>query len=499
MFQWLDHIWTKRSLCALTSVVALLAALASLSWRMVQDIPIMLYLSNMVVNQGAVPYRDFFDMNLPGSYLLYGLIVKVLGASDFAVHFSNMLFLFSAGLLLFFACPKPLRLCALFGVALATLRCYQVQAAFTLQRELVAFLPISALFALALRSTSLNVPKSLLTGLLLAGLALIKPQFLLYGLPQFVLLMMLCPDWRNRIYHLVIIGAAFSVPVLLCVVWLVRNGAWPYFLETVRYWGLYGQMTFYCRFVTPDERIVHTLRGIWKMAGSPYAVVAVLGLLVIWVKRLLPRSVCIAFAALFLLTLLIPAASGQFWSYHRMPFYYFALFLSGFLLSSGNRLIMSCVCIPMACLWTGLAAHKVHQETFVASAISVWKRDVPDIFAAYLNEHAQPGDTAQPIDWASGSLHGMLMADVPLATRFPYSFYFLHSLSHPLIQKIRREFLDSLDEKKPRFLLECFESIFTPNGIDTEKHFQAFEDWRDAHYHIVQENEHYRIWELTPR
>jgi len=497
MFQWLDHIGLKRSLCIITGVAALMAALASLSWRMVHDVPVMLYLSNMVMD-GAVPYRDFFDMNLPGSYLVYGLIVKVLGATDVAVHFSNMLFLALIGALLVLACPKPFRLCALFGVALATLRCYHVQFAFVLQRELIALVPVSALLALALRGQAPGAPKSILAGLLLAALVLMKPQFVLYGLPQLVLLMMRCPDWRNRAYHLAIIGAAFSAPVLLCAFWLVRSGAWPAFLEMVQYWGLYGQMTFNCRFVTPAERFADTLRGIWKMlATPPYAIVAVLGLLVMWRKQRVPRRLCVALGALFLLTLAIPAATGQFWGYHRLPFYYVALFLSGFLLMS-NRFIVACVCIPMAVVWTSSTAIRVYGETVTHPSISALKHGVPDCFADYLKTHAAPGDRAQPIDWAEGALHGMLMADVPLATRFPYAFYFLHSVSHPLIKKIRSEFLARLDETQPRFLLET-RTGSRPSGIDTETHFQAFEQWRNAHYRLAQESEHYRIWELSPQ
>ena len=497
MFQWLDHTRLKHLLCAITGAAALVAALVSLSWRMVHDTPIMLYLSNMVVNHGAVPYRDFFDMNLPGAYLVYGLIITMLGATDFAVHFANMLFLAAIGVLLFFTCPKHLRLYAFFGVALATLRCYQVQFAFVLQRELIALLPVSALLALALRSASLTSPKSILTGLLLAGLVLIKPQFLLYGIPQLVLLMMLCPNWRNRFYHLFIMGIAFSAPILLCVIWLVQNGAWSSFLEIVQYWGLYGQMTFNYRFVTLAERIVCTLGGVWKMLVSPpYVVVAILGLFVIWVKQLFPRRVCIALAILFILTLLIPALTGQFWGHHRMPFYYFALFLSGFLLSS-NRFIVSCVCLPMAFFWISFTAIRVYQETAIKPAISALKHNVPDMFAAYLKAHVSPGDCAQPIDWTEGALHGMLISDVPLATRFPYSFYFLHSVSHPLIQSLRNEFLDDLAKTPPRFLLEATATPW-PSGIDTETRFQAFEDWRDAHYRIAEQGEFYRIWEFIP-
>jgi hypothetical protein len=88
----------------------------------------------------------------------------------------------------------------------------------------------------------------------------------------------------------------------------------------------------------------------------------------------------------------------------------------------------------------------------------------------------------------------MLEADAPMATRFPYTFYFHHHVHHPLIQKLRAEFLDELKRKPPRFLLDPFK-VKLPSGVDTEDRFEAFEAWRQAHYRIVEESSAYRIWE----
>src|SRR5256712_14201767 len=34
------------------------------------------------IGEGAVPYRDLFDMNFPGVYLLHMVVLKVFGSSD---------------------------------------------------------------------------------------------------------------------------------------------------------------------------------------------------------------------------------------------------------------------------------------------------------------------------------------------------------------------------------------------------------------------------------
>src|SRR5215467_9359935 len=85
---------------ALTSVasrvdpvsVILLLALAGLAarllwlsrhWPLVHDAPIMHYLA-WRITEGAVPYRDFFDMNFPGVYLLHLGVLRTLGPGDAA-------------------------------------------------------------------------------------------------------------------------------------------------------------------------------------------------------------------------------------------------------------------------------------------------------------------------------------------------------------------------------------------------------------------------------
>ena len=64
-------------------VVTLVGWLAwrSLGWPLVHDAPLMHYVAWRIA-EGAVPYRDLFDMNFPGVYLLHLLVVRTLGAGD---------------------------------------------------------------------------------------------------------------------------------------------------------------------------------------------------------------------------------------------------------------------------------------------------------------------------------------------------------------------------------------------------------------------------------
>src|SRR5262245_20923079 len=73
------------SMALLVVLVALAARLLWLSrhWPLVHDAPIMHYLA-WRISEGAVPYRDLFDMNFPGVYLLHLAVLGTLGSGDLA-------------------------------------------------------------------------------------------------------------------------------------------------------------------------------------------------------------------------------------------------------------------------------------------------------------------------------------------------------------------------------------------------------------------------------
>jgi hypothetical protein len=48
---------------------------------LIHDVPLMHYVAWLIA-QGAVPYRDVFDMNVPGVYLLHLGVISLLGEGD---------------------------------------------------------------------------------------------------------------------------------------------------------------------------------------------------------------------------------------------------------------------------------------------------------------------------------------------------------------------------------------------------------------------------------
>jgi hypothetical protein len=458
---------------------------------MVNDTPIMLYQANLMVCHGLMPYRDFFCINLPGSLGVYALIIKLFGISDVAVHVANLAVVVLTAVLMYFALAKASPLCAVLGVSLGVLRIFSGEVAFILEREILALVAISALVFVTLRSPFTESVRSVVVGGLLSGLFLIKPQLVLYGIPSVALLLKSCRTFRSGFGACFLIGTALLVPVAACGVWLFKNGAWPRFSETVAYWGLYGQMTQSFTFVEPQKRVLDICVHMAKMIFSPYMALAGAALWIAFKNKVLSKDETAFWSLLLAMTVVVPALSGQFWGYHRLPFFYYTLCAAGYLLS--GRVWATRLAALVVLFWVSFTGLHVYRETTEPSAIRL-THGIADEFTRYLQPRLRPEDRVQPIDWTYGAVQGMLATDALPATRFIEFSYFLHSVNTPLIHQFRQEFLASLNARPPRFLLEAT-TVRWPNGLNTEARFADFDAWRDAHYSVVQQSGHYRIWE----
>src|SRR5437764_539231 len=63
----------------------------SLHWPIFHDAVIFHYIA-WRISEGAAPYRDIMETNMPGTYLLHLLCQKMLGLSDIAFRMYDLLF-----------------------------------------------------------------------------------------------------------------------------------------------------------------------------------------------------------------------------------------------------------------------------------------------------------------------------------------------------------------------------------------------------------------------
>src|SRR5919108_6319420 len=87
--------------------VAFVALLAwrSLTWPLIHDVALLHYVA-WRIGEGAIPYRDLFDMNQPGTYLIHLAVLRGLGGGDLAWRLVDLGWLAAtAGAIAVFAAP----------------------------------------------------------------------------------------------------------------------------------------------------------------------------------------------------------------------------------------------------------------------------------------------------------------------------------------------------------------------------------------------------------
>jgi hypothetical protein len=279
------------------------------------------------------------------------------------------------------------------------------------------------------------------------------------------------------------------------------------------YWPLYGAITGEALILSEAERLRYLLteslkfgyHRLWILAALVGAAVALAGSMA---RRdhIRPVGVMIALA---IASALYPALSGKFWAYHWLPFLYFLVALS----------MLSFVASPSPSVWIRLGApvlllgvvatrigappqfesqlhgqvlhgqvlhgQVVHDPPVVPQALAI---------AGYLTPRLSAEDRVQPLDWVSGALHGMLLADARPATRFLHDFHFYHHVSTPYIRDLRARLLHELRSSPPRFLVETrYRDWINWSGASWE--FPELEAMLREEYLVVQEGEWYRIYE----
>ena len=86
--------WMGLGLAALF----VLALAGSAGWPFVHDATLMHYVA-WLIDQGWAPYRDVFDFNMPGTYLMHWAILKLVGSSAAWLRFFDAVLLVATALL----------------------------------------------------------------------------------------------------------------------------------------------------------------------------------------------------------------------------------------------------------------------------------------------------------------------------------------------------------------------------------------------------------------
>src|SRR5215831_2223916 len=369
-------------------LAALTGALAwrSRGWPFIHDAPLMHYIAWRIV-EGAVPYRDLFDMNSPGVYLVHVLALRLFGAGDAGWRAFDLAWLAAASLAAA-GLAAPWGKVAAAGAGLFFAAYHLAAGAWqTGQRDflLCPFLLLGGL-GVARWAERPGARTSLAWGGLALGAGItVKPHA---GLFAAALLVLVAVVARGE-------GRPVAAPALAVIVWLAVTGALPAWYEIV-----VGYLVpLYSRLGRP-ERWTFYRWHVW----IPIAAGVVLSLAsTVAGRRFAARHAVVAAGLAYGVAHYF--GQGKGWEYHLYPL---AAFASVALFTELPRLLDAGRFAALPLLACIVAAATMLGAKGVEAADPAWiaaKERRVQALVADLDGRIAPGDFVQVLDTTEGGIH----------------------------------------------------------------------------------------------
>jgi len=474
-------------------IAALVGWLAwrSVSWPLVHDAPLMHYVAWRMA-EGAVPYRDLFDMNFPGVYLLHLAVVRALGFGDLAWRLFDLTWLAAAALAAAaFAAPWG-RLAA--GVAAGSLALYHLAGgAWQAGQRDFLLCPLLLLGALGVARWLERPAGDRRRDLAWGGLALgasmtIKPHTI--ALAAALGLMIAVTAWRTGsgvTGPLAIFVVGMATAPAAVVLWLALAGALPAWRAI-----LFDYLVpLYLRLGRAAPNVYRAWIWIPIAGGVLLSMASALA-----AGRFRMRHAVAAVGVLYGVAHFV--AQGKGWEYHLYPLAAFALVLPTAEIAPALARLRRPVALPFL-LSVALTLIVLSGKAMAVSPAG-WERAKADVARRLADELAprlRPGDTVQVLDTTGGGIHALLRLGVREPTRFLYDFHFFHDDAQPAIRALRAELIRGLDARPPR-LIVMFEQGWPAGGWERIARFPELAE-RLARYDLVRPGPGYRIYAQRDR
>ncbi len=491
------------------TALLLMVAWDSLQWHYEHDLALNIYKAWMITN-GKAPYHDFFDMNTPGNYMLLAMAGRLFGWSDLTFRLLDMLILLFISTCTYILMKPTGKHGALLAAGYFPLWYLSCGPNLSLQREFIAMAPISAMIALVtwLKSENL-ILKSFGIGLLAGCATIIKPQNIIFMFPVSIpFLVQSNAGYKSTMKYVAYSATGFVVPLILTTIYLASVGGLIDFIDIARnYWPLYTHMNGVHIPVSGLNRTIYLIKSSGLGLMHFKFIMALTGLLITGYKSNQTRDI-LTLIALLATSAAYPSVAGKFWTYHWLPFHYFCICCAS-LVANAFPLKIASTRTQVAAI--GLCLMIFHTSARISySMANSWQLGlsykanpepdygIPVKASQFLLKNMNINDTVQPLDWVGGAAHSMLLAKAPLSTRFLFDFCFYHHISTPYIQGLRKQFMEQLSTRKPRFILEITKYKLRPKGHDTTTEFKELTDHLKNHYQPVFSDETFTIFERNP-
>ncbi|MGH7401125.1 MAG: glycosyltransferase family 39 protein [Candidatus Rokuibacteriota bacterium] len=465
----------------------------SRAWPLIHDAPLMHYIA-WIIAEGGVPYRDAFDMNLPGVYLLHLAVLRVGGAGDVAWRLFDLGWLAATcGVLAAYCRHVSGGWPAAAGALLFGLYHLSGGAWHAGQRDflLCLFLLLGA-WGVA-RGTEQGASGALLWGGLALGAAMtLKPHTGLFWV--------LCAAIAARDRSLalsawraggLVVAAGLVVPSAVFG-WLAWRGGLASFLGVFStYVPLYSRVG--------RASLLQAIDG--HSFGRP---VALLFLALTLLALFAPPPRQLAYKGLALVGVLYGLAhfilQGKGWEYQLYPLAVFCCALAPAAVASwreigwprvldlfGTRRPIALAVWALLVIVLGAKGIEALDAPWIAEKarrVTALTRDLEPL--------VPPGATVQVMDTTAGGIHALLRLGVRQPTRFIYDFHFFHDVGDPRIQALRAEFLAALEAGRPAAVVILEDSWPAP-GYGRLDGFPELRRRLEASYRLAVEGVGYRI------
>ncbi|MDM8565183.1 hypothetical protein QUF74_05965 [Candidatus Halobeggiatoa sp. HSG11] len=493
------------------AVIFLVELVLHLRLQMTTDGAFLHYVAYLINEHGFVPYRDIFEINMPGTYLFHMSIGKFLGYSNLAYYLvSSVWILLILGVTWLFmqniSKTVALAACLFFGLIYLKIAPNYM----ALQRDFILILPIAtAVFLVFKYQTSPLI--HFLLGVLFAMAALVKPHAVI-GLPVLIFFSLIQNESKivpKKIAFSFMLGGGFALvgglmTLALPFLWLWKIDAlasfWAIFSS---YTPLYAQMSGNFEFQESVGRIRYILDLYSGFGGYGSLLIAsILGLYFIlrYATSIKTKKRAILLLVLAFVYSLYAAIGSKLWLYHWMPFVYFASLSAALLFFSPPdktykqlpypKILPPLMFIGIVIMYLPIAHISQIKKNFtditnIHEQIILHDQDV-HVFSSpatneiitkttqYLKQHLEPHDKVQSLGMATGITQAMLFSKAVLATPYIYDIQFYHHVSSDYIKQLRADFMQRLQQKKPKFIIKVQEGApfkSKVSGIDVNYEF----------------------------
>ncbi len=483
----------------------------SVTWPVVDDLAYLQYCGYLFAEHGLIPYKDFYDFQMPGTHLLFSALVWVVGVS--ALKWRLLDIVLTSLLLITTVLWMKKKFnwqVALFGSQLIGYMYFSFGPNWSMQRDFIMLLPISlALVLLAAVKHKSLYRTCWCIGLLFGLSAAIKPQAAI-GLPLVLFMAELEVREKDaspkvsflRLIYLSLSGfSGFLLPLALMFLWLYyTESLYPFLDIWTNYLPCYNSLLGWDVCESIYERIAFTSKNYVKFGGygiliAPLTLSLYFTLFFSSASRSQKRWALFLTALAFVYSINV-AMAGKFFPYHWLPvFYFFILVASLCIAALGQEMRTSAKIFPIMVLLISSAIlfrpSGFALRPLIGHPVSI-ERDLDRLVGCLTTGDSTP--RSLQVLAHNGTAHRAAILSKSIAgSRFLTDTIFYVNEQSPTVQELRQRFLKEILAKKPEFILEggCQVRSKTSDG------FPELQRTIRENYSIVCEKGEFKVWKRS--